>query len=93
MNNKEIKSEIRKLKKLKLSCKAGTPERINLHKKIKVLKEKIQDTIDVIKEPIIKEILSIRPEYKDVEIDLNKFTIQELEFHLNKIKQGEKDGS
>jgi len=43
LNAKEIKRQIRALKKLKLQCRASTPERIELYRKIKVLKEQLAE--------------------------------------------------
>jgi hypothetical protein len=43
-NVKDLKSEIRRLKKIKLECRAGTKERIELHRKIKELKLKLEET-------------------------------------------------
>jgi len=86
MTEKQIKQQIRKLKKIKLACRSGSKERIKLHRQIKELKEKLTYTkeIDQEKTSIIKEILTFKP-YK---INLYKFTKKQLEFHLNKLKQG-----
>jgi hypothetical protein len=42
-NVKELKREIRRFKKLKLACRSGTPERIELHRKIKELKKQLEE--------------------------------------------------
>lgn len=85
---KFLKKQIRELKKLKLSMRAGTQERIETHRKIKELKSKLlePDIIDPDKEPIIAEILKLRPEYIKENFNLNKFSISELTIHLNKLK-------
>jgi len=43
MNPKELKRAIRELKKLKLQCRSGTKERIDLHRKIKALKKQLKE--------------------------------------------------
>ena len=55
MNIKELKREIRQLKKLKLKCRSGSPERIELHRKIKDLKEQLKSIPIEIKEEPIKD--------------------------------------
>ena len=45
-NVKDLKKEIRALKKLKLQCRAGTKERIDLHRKIKALKKQLIELKD-----------------------------------------------
>jgi len=39
---KQLKQEIRELKKLKLQCQAGSPERIKLHRQLQSLKKQLQ---------------------------------------------------
>ena len=100
VNPKEIKKEIRALKKLKIACRAGTKERIDLHRQIKDLKNKLIDfnKPEPEKEPIIAEILKIETERKTIPtfaelfIDLHKYTLTELQKHLDLLtkKGGEK---
>lgn len=89
MSEKDIKSEIRKLRKLKRQCRAGTEERLNLHRQIKLLQEKLVERIEIDKEkePLIKQILVEDELLRKLGIDLNKFTIEELQHHLSKIKK------
>ena len=95
MTEKEIKQEVRKLKKLKLACRAGTPERIDLGRKIKALKKQLPDvsTPEPLKEPIISEILRIEAERKSIPtfeqlgIDLHKYSIEQLKKHLQKLNK------
>lgn len=91
-NEKDIKKEIRSLKKLKLQCRAGSEERITLHRKIKELKDKLVEKKvgDIEKEPLIKEILELDKSFEVLGIDLNKFSVQELTSHLKKMK-GDKE--
>jgi len=88
-NEKEIKKEIRRLKKVKLQCRAGSKERIELHRQIKKLKDDLREikAVDKDKDPIIKEIQKIDKTFEIVGIDLKKFTVKELEKHLDKIKE------
>jgi len=90
---REIKKEIRALRKLKLQCRAGSAERLDLEHKIKDLKKQITEvtTIEPGKEKIIAEILkieaehNIKPRFEDIGINLNKYTIEQLTFHLKRI--------
>lgn len=41
-NLKDLKREIRELRKVKLQCKSGSKERIDLHRKIKDLKKQLK---------------------------------------------------
>lgn len=99
MTDKEIKQEIRQLKKLKLQCRAGTKERVALYRQIRELKNKLikvdviitEDTL--IKEKLILEVLEIEakqkitPRFADLGIDLHKYTVKELEIHLAKLNK------
>lgn len=90
-DEKEIKREIRKLRKLKRQCRPQTKERIDLHRQIKELKIKLTSLsiVDKDKEPIIKEILKVRPEYIELGMNLNKFSLEQLQYHLEKIRRKE----
>jgi len=99
-NEKEIKKEIRKLRKLKLQCRAGSKERIELHRQIKELK-KHKVTLDIVepgKEKVIAEILKVEvekklsPRFGDIGIDLHKYTEAELEIHLKRITEPNRAG-
>ena len=89
-NEKDIKREIRKLKKIKLLCRAGSKERIDLHRQIKDFKNKLTNPtiFDPEKDPLIAEILKIEaeqkitPRFKDLKIDLHKYTLKQLEIHF-----------
>jgi len=84
----EIKREIRRLRKLKKDCRAGTEERLSLHRKITELKRQI-DTLYVIepaKEKVINEIIKLEPNITDF-VDLNKHSIETLNIHLRKLKE------
>lgn len=83
---KEIKREIRELKKLKLKCQPGSKERLDLGHRIKELRGKIIPVeIEPGKEKLIEEIYTLDPLIKKMEMDLNKFTIKELEYHIKKL--------
>jgi hypothetical protein len=91
MDSREIKKQLRMLRKMKLACRAGTPERIDLHRQIQALKDKLQaqQSVDKDKEVIVKEILRYEPELDDI-IDLYSHTIENLNHHLAKLKEKEK---
>jgi L-lactate utilization protein LutB len=92
MEIKEIKKEIKRLKRLKLQCKSGCPERIDLHRKIKDLKKQLVglSTPEPEKETLIIEIKKLDPLFDILEINLNKFTIAELQKHLDKKRKDKK---
>ena len=88
-NKKNINLEIKRLKRLKLQCKPGSPERIDLHRQIKILREKVNTIIkDVSPEKLelIRKIEAKKPSYyKDLAIDLTIFTMEQLQSHYNLI--------
>ncbi len=92
MDIREIKKEIKKIKKIKLACKPGSKERLELHHKIIELKKRMVDhsVITSGKKILIEKILEreknakITPTFHELGIDLNKFSEEQLEFHLNK---------
>ncbi|MFH0806023.1 MAG: hypothetical protein V1901_04060 [Patescibacteria group bacterium] len=55
-NIKDLKRELRELKKIKKECRSGTKERIELHHKIKLLKEQLLKIPEEIKTPIDTKI-------------------------------------
>jgi predicted transcriptional regulator len=85
---KEIKQEIRKLKKLKLQCRPGSKERIDLHRQIKDLKNKLIgiNILEPGKEKLIAEILILEPNFPKDLVNLNKYTIEQLKIHIDKVK-------
>jgi len=89
MTSKELKVEIRKLKKLKRACRAGSKERLELGRNIKELNLQLDalTVVDSAKDKVIKEILELDSVMKSIDIDLRKHTIEQLEFHLKKLKE------
>ena len=88
MTDKDIKKEIKQIKKLKLKRRAGSKERIDLHRQIKELKTKLSSVvIDPKKKALIEELLKKDKLLSELEIDMNKFTIEQLEFHLKKLER------
>ncbi|HEY0089032.1 MAG TPA: hypothetical protein VGB37_09315 [Candidatus Lokiarchaeia archaeon] len=88
MNN--LKQEIKKLKKLKLECRSGSKERIELYRKIKELKLQLtkEKESNKEKEKVIIEILKLIPQYiKDINVDYNKHSMVDLQKHLNKLRR------
>lgn len=84
---KDLKKEISKLRKLKNTMRPGSKERLDLHRKIKELKQALskKKEADKGKDPIIKEILRLDVLAKEIQLD--KFTIEQLQKHLEKIKK------
>jgi len=86
---KEIKQEIKRLRRLKLKCRAGTDERLDLEHTIKELKADIirLNTIEPDKAGLIQEILAKDKLITDLGINLNKFSVKDLEIHLKKLNE------
>lgn len=94
MDSKNIKAEIKRLKKLKLQCRAGSKERIQLYRQIKELKKQLNNMniLDDEKIKIINEILQKDKLLTRININLNKFSIADLKKHLVLItKRGRND--
>lgn len=89
MTLKEIKAEIRKLKKLKRGCRAGTPERLELGRQIKDLNKQMEPllVVDKEKDKVIAEILELDSECKAWGVDLYKHSLVDLQYHLKKLKE------
>jgi len=89
----DIKKEIRSLKKLKLQCRAGSKERIDLHRKISDLKKQLTEARqpDQEKDPIIAEILKVdtflNKYATQLDFDLKKFTTEQLRKYLDNLKR------
>ena len=88
-NEQELKSRIKKLKKLKNKMKAGSKERIKYHREWKQLKYELKmlRNVDPEKEPLVKEILKLEPQFIKLNINLYKFTKEQLQKHLDKIRR------
>jgi len=89
-NLRDIKKEIRALRKLKLQCKPGSAERIELHHKIKELKGQVNPidmVVDEDKQALIAELQGADPLFERLGIDLRKFTVKELSKHLENLKR------
>ena len=86
---REVKRQIRLLRKIKKDTHKKTAERRELNEKIRTLKEQI---IPIIQEDnpektlVIEAILKIRPEYIRIELNLQKYTTEMLTKHLERIK-------
>jgi len=89
MDIKEIKKEIKRLRRLKLACRSRSPERIALHRQIKALKEQLKgiSIIDKDKEKLIQEIYRLDPLIKKMEMNLSQYSIKELQKHIECIKR------
>jgi hypothetical protein len=90
MNNfTELKKEIKQLHKLKMQCKAGSDERISLHRKIKALQGQLEakNIVDINKEPLILEIKRLDPLTDKIGMDLSIYTVEQLEKHLQNLRR------
>ena len=86
MTTKELKIEIRELRKIKRDCKAGTPERIDLHRKLKELRTKLEQSqiVNKEKDALITELRALDKWFDKLGIDLNQFTVEELNKNLER---------
>ena len=85
---REIKKQIRMLRKIKKDTHKKTEERRELNEKIRRLKAKlipVQIEVTPEKSDIIAKIIERRPEYAVLGIILEKYTIEQLNFHYEKI--------
>ena len=84
-DKKEIKKVIRKLRKLKLLCQPGSAERLDLGRKIKDLKRQLIEVTrpEPEKDKLIIKILKIDTLLGKLDIDLKKFSVAELQKHLD----------
>jgi len=90
MNEKDIKRTIRLLRKLKKQAQVGTEERRDINRKIRAKKKELENLYkNESDNPLIQKIYELRPEYKDLNIDLRKFTDIQLEYHYRKILRKE----
>lgn len=89
INEKEIKRQIRYLRKLKKETKVKTPLRRELNKKIRALKKQIPYLYNIPPEKakLIQEIYRIRPELRNIRFDLRKFSIEQLKHHIKLTKK------
>jgi hypothetical protein len=87
---KDLKKAYRILRKEKNQYPKGDEKRIELHRQMKELKEKIKKftfvELSPEKQTIIDKILSYyRREHRAPMIELEKFSVEDLEFHYYKI--------
>lgn len=85
INDKEIKRKIKTLSKIKRQSRIKTKLRRDLNKQIRKKKEELKALYNITPEKIqlIQEIKNIKHYYTD----LKKFTIEELNLHLKKLKE------
>jgi len=86
MKNKEVKRHLRLLRKIKKDTRKGSKERRELNKQIRELKKENIVLVTPEKEAIIKKILEVRPYYKVVGLNLEQYTIEQLEKHYKNIR-------
>jgi len=84
--NKETKKLIRQLRKLKRQCQVGTQQRRDINRQIREIKEKEIIPIDNEKQKLILEIQQKQPDFKSLGIDLSKYTVEQLQKHLARVK-------
>lgn len=95
---KRIKKEIKDLRAEKLRLPSGSEQRIELHRKIKEMKSLLTEKKEVKtqaeqryndpeKEKLIAEILKLEPDYPKDICNLNKFTNEQLQKHIDIIKR------
>jgi|SRR3989304_174708 len=85
---KDVRRQLRMLRKIKKDTRKGSEERHELCKKIRDLKKQLIPilTKDPEKEVIINAILLCRPEYSRLDMNLNKHSLEALKKHLQYIQ-------
>lgn len=88
INSREIKAQIRLLRKIKRDTRPKSEERHDLNRQIRELRKKLVPICDLTnnKKDLIAQILKIRPEYTDLKIDLQGYSEEQLMKHLKTIK-------
>jgi ribosomal protein L29 len=97
---RRIKREIKDLRAKKLLLPSGNPERIKLGRELKELRRELKEKkvfkVNKIaeitetnseKEPIIAEILKLDKVMANIEIDLKKHSVEDLQKYLDKLKR------
>ena len=89
MNTNEIKSELRRFKKVKKHLRRGEEKYKEVKNKIKELNDKLEKTnqSNPEKDKLIIEIENLTESFFRGIIDYKQYTIKQLEFHLNKLKE------
>lgn len=86
IDKKETKRKIRKLKKIKKDTRIGTEARRNINKHIRILQGKIDEVYNCDNPEKLELINKINAIYPHIN-DLRKFTVEQLQFHYNKINK------
>ena len=90
LDPKDIKRQIRMLRKIKKDTHKGSEDRHDLCRKIRDLRKQLLPIIQEANNPeknlLIEQIVKIRPEYKVLDMNLNKYTTEQLTKHLEYIK-------
>lgn len=88
----QIKQELRRLNKVKKDLRKGTDQYKEVKNKIKELQSKLEQK----EEPIIEERIKLIAEIENLTesffkgiITYKQFSIEQLKFHLNKLKEKE----
>lgn len=84
MNQKQIKQEIRRLKKVKKDLRKSSEEYIDVKKRIKSLKLQLNEVEKPSKEKekIIVDINKLTPNYLIGMVNLRLYTLEQLQKHL-----------
>ena len=91
MTIQELKRRIRKFRKVKKSLRVGSKERNDVNKILKELKKEYKEKLVPTgeKQEVIEELTSLyKRANREVVVDFRNYTIDELRFHLNKVKAG-----
>lgn len=89
---KELKRQIRHLRKLKRDTQKKSDARRQINKQIRDLKAQLNTTFPTIKmsskrENLINEIYKYNPLLQQLGMDMNKYTDEQLELHLKRIRR------
>lgn len=87
MNNKELKKQISKLRKLKNKMRPNSSERIELHRRIREMKLQLEQKqiIDKDKQIYIDQLIELESTFSLV--DLSQYTTEQLKKTIEKRKK------
>ena len=91
MNLQELKKRIRKLRKIKKDLRVGSQDRKDMNKTLRELKQEYQEKSVPTgeKDEVIIELERVyKTKGKPIVIDFRDFTLDELKFHLDRVKGG-----
>lgn len=92
MTIKILKSRLRSLRKIRLALRKDTVERKDINQRIGLVKSELNTLLypDPDKQKVMDELTKLyKSEDRTSLVDLREYTIEQLKFHLNRMKKSE----